>query len=85
MRFSTPANRSLLLEFASQAVTNSSCLHTLHIQRLLSSAEDGDKFSQALADHRINWLKSLTIASEEAWFEGGRDTCMAFLLTLIAR
>ena len=27
----TDANRNQLLEFAAQAATNSSCLHTLHI------------------------------------------------------
>ena len=40
----TPANVSLLLDFAAQAVTNSSCLNTLYIGLTRSSAEDGDKF-----------------------------------------
>ena len=44
LQFTTPANRSILLEFAAQAVTSSSCLNTLHIGMTRSSAEDGDKF-----------------------------------------
>ena len=40
---------------------------------------------QALADHEIHWLKSLTISLEIAWFEGGGDDFMAALITVIAR
>ena len=40
----TPANKSILLEFAAQAVTSSSCFNTLYIRATNSSAEDGDKF-----------------------------------------
>ena len=79
-----PANRSLLLEFAAQAALRSSCLNTLHIEKTYSSAEDGDKFLQALADHTIDSLHHLTISGERKWFEN-RDGCMAPLLVLLAR
>jgi len=57
----TVANRSELLEFASQAVTNSSCLHKLHIEFICTSKEEGDDFLQALADDHFDGLQSLTI------------------------
>ena len=44
LRYTTPANRSLLLEFAAQAVTGSSCLNTLFIGDTDSSAEEGEMF-----------------------------------------
>ena len=80
----TPANRSLLLEFAAQAALRSNCLNTLHIESTESSAEDGDKFLQALADHTIQSLTHLTISKEEPWFEN-REGCMAPLLVFLAR
>ena len=81
----TPANRSLLLEFAAQAALRSSCLNTLHIEATNTSAEVGDKFLQALADHTIHSLQHLTISFEIAWFASDRDGCMAPLLVLLAR
>ena len=83
--YTTPANRSLLLEFAAQAALRSSCLNTLHIERTYGSAEDGDNFLQALADHTINSLQHLTISLEQAWFANERDGCIAPLLVLLAR
>ena len=80
----TAANRSLLLEFAAQAALRSSCLNTLHIEWTDSSAEDGEKFLQALADHTIHSLHHLTISDEPNWFEN-RDGCMAPLLVFLAR
>ena len=80
----TPANRSLLLEFAAQAALRSSCLSTLHIEDTESSAEEGDKFLQAFADHTIHSLHHLTISKETEWFKD-RDGCMAPLLVFLAR
>ena len=40
---------------------------------------------QVLAEHHIDWLQSITIRDEEAWFGGNRDGCMAPLLVLLAR
>ena len=82
--WTTPANRSALLEFAALATTNSSCLHTLHIELTYSTVEDGDKFMKILADDHINWLHHLTIWKESAWFRG-RDECMDSLIILLAR
>ena len=42
--WTTRANSSQLLEFAGQAVANSSCLHLLHIVATNTSASDGDRF-----------------------------------------
>ena len=80
----TEHNQNLLMEFASLAVTTSSTLYTLHIERSCTSAEVGDKFLQVLADHRIHWLQNLTLVGEEAWFKD-RDTCMQSLIFLLAR
>ena len=80
----TPANRSQFLEFAGLAATNSSCLHTLFIGSTYSSAEDGDKLMQVLADDHMDWLEHITFWHEERWFEN-RDGCMTPLLVLLAR
>ena len=95
-----PPNGAAILEFAGLATTNSSCLHTLHIEDS-TTAEDGDKFMKVLADDHINWLHHLTISAEGPWFgtfneedEGywpewermnDRDECMDSLLILLAR
>ena len=50
----TDENLSQLLEFAAKAVTSSKCLQTLHIEDTGSSAADGDKFMQALADAKFD-------------------------------
>ena len=81
----TVENRSQLLEFAAQVVTFSSCLHTLHIENTNTTAADGEKFLQTLADDGFDWLKSLTIANELAWFKGCGDGCMDSLITIIAK
>ena len=81
----TEANKSQILEFAALAATNSSCLHTLHIECTESSAKDGDKMMQVLADHDISWLQNIKIRRESRWFENNRDGCMAPLLVLLAR
>ena len=63
-------------------------MHTLHIYWTGSSAADGDKFVQTLADDGIDWLQSLTIANEFHWFRpdrGGSDGLIDSLVTLIAR
>ena len=75
----------MLLEFAAKAVTQSSGLHTLHTWLTFSSAEDGDKFLQALADGTINSLQHLSIDDAKAWFADNRDGSMAPLLVLLAR
>ena len=85
MIYTTPANRSQLLEFAGLAATNSSCLHTLHIEDTNSSAEDGDKLMQVLADDHMDWLEHITFSREENWFRRDRDGCMTPLLVLLAR
>ena len=82
--FTTDENRSLLLEFAAQAVTSSECLNSLHIEETYSSGTDGDKFMSAIADDRIDCLHTLTIRDEEDWFDR-RDGCVDSLVTLIAR
>ena len=83
LNHTTPANRSALLEFAGLATTNSSCLHTLHIEST-DTKYDGDKFMKILADDHINWLHHLTINGEIDWI-GGRDECLDSLLILLAR
>ena len=75
----------MLLEFVALAARRSSCLNTLHIELTYSSAEDGDKFLQALADHSIQSLQHVTISGEKAWFKKDRDGCMAPLLVFLAR
>ena len=85
MKFTSDHNLSLFLEFAVQAATCSSSLRTLHIQWMGSSATDGDKFAQSLADDDFDGLQSLTIANEYFWFKGGRDGCVDSLVTIIAR
>ena len=81
----TPANKSLLLEFAAKVALRSSCLSTLHLVSNHSREEDGFKFLQALADHKIYSLQHLTITNEPKWFANERDGCMAPLLVLLAR
>ena len=85
IEFTTAANMSQLLNFAGLAATSSDCLDTLWIDRTRCSAEDGDKFFEVLADHDNDKLKSVTINSENDWFAGDRDGCMAPLLVLLAR
>ena len=58
----TEENRSLLLEFAAQVVNFSSCLHTHHIEWTCTTAADGEKFLQTLADDVFDSIQSLTIA-----------------------
>ena len=48
LRSSTPANRSLILEFAAKTATKSSCLHTLLIKYTCSSAEELRRKRKAL-------------------------------------
>ena len=50
----TDANCSQLLEFAAKAITSSSCFQNLSIEQTSSSAAEGDKFMQVLADHNFN-------------------------------
>ena len=50
-----------------------------------SSAEDGDKVMQVLADDLMSSLENLNLEYEESWFEHDRDGCMAPLLVLLAR
>ena len=57
----TPANTSQLVEFIADVVTNSNCLHKLHIEGTNSTAEDGAKLMQVLADGNIDWLRHLAI------------------------
>ena len=85
LRGTTPANRSLLVEFAAQAAIRSSCIKVLGISQTLTSAEDGDKFLQALADSSIESLTNFSISQEGAWFANDRDGCMAPLLVFLAR
>lgn len=85
LRDTSPANRSLLLEFAAQAATRSSCLTTLHIEDTCAAPEEGNKFFQALADSTLQSLQHVTIKSEYAWFEEDTDGCTATLLTLLAK
>ena len=66
-------------------MTTSSCLHTLYISYTESSAEDGDKFIQVLADHHISWLESVKIEDELYWFRNDREEVLAPLLVLLAR
>ena len=73
------------MEFAGQVATQSSSLHTLHIEDSRTRAEVGDRFVQVLADHHIHWLEHLTISDEKAWFGDGREGCMESLTKLIAR
>ena len=80
-----PANRSLLLEFAAQAATKSSCLNTLIIGHTGTSAEEGDQFLQALAEDKIDSLQVFRIINEKAWFADDRDGSIAPLLVLLAR
>ena len=61
--FTTDDNKTQLLEFAAQVVTFSSCLHTLHIEGTNTTAADGAKFMQTLADDGFDWLQHLTIAN----------------------
>ena len=44
IRYTTPASRSQLLDFAAQAIAFSSCFRSLHIQATYSSASDGARF-----------------------------------------
>ena len=81
----SPTNRSLLLEFAAQVATRSSCLTTLHIEDTRGTPEEGNKFFQALADSTLQSLQHVTIKSEYAWFEEDTDGCTATLLALLAR
>ena len=81
----TKANRSQLMEFVGLAAANSSCLNTLYFQSTRSSAEDGEKLMQVLADLDLDSLKQLTIELERDWFRHGQDMCMAPLLILLAR
>ena len=73
------------MEFAGLAATQSSTLHSIHIERSGTSAEVGEKFMQLLADHQIHWLEKLTLADEEAWFKGGREGCFESMIILLAR
>ena len=74
----------MLLEFAAQAATISTCMRTLIIDLTASSAEDGDKFLLALADGTIDSLHHLRISHESAWFKN-RDGSIVPLLVLLAR
>ena len=73
------------MEFAGLVATQSSTLHSLHIERSRTSAEIGDRFLQVLADHHIHWLENLKILHEDAWFKNGREGWMESLIKLVAR
>ena len=84
MNGATDANRALLLEHASQAILDSSCFRSLHIESLRSYAEVAKLF-KTLADSDIDSLWHLTISNECQWFRGDQDESMTPLLTLLAR
>jgi len=79
------ATRNQLLEFAGQAATGSSCLQVLIIELTFTSAEEGLKFLQALADSTIESLRQVTITDEPMWFGYGGEECMAPLIAFLAR
>ena len=83
----TDDSRTKLLNFAGMAAVNSSSLQSLHLENTCSSAEDGERLMQMLADDaQLNCLQHLTINCETAWFDyGDRDECMAQLLVLLTR
>lgn len=79
----TDTTRNQLLEFAGQAATGSSCLQVLIIELTFTSAEEGLKFLQALADSTIESLRQVTITDEPMWF--AEEECMAPLIAFLAR
>lgn len=78
------SNSILLLEFAGRAITNSSCFSKLHIKNSGTTATEGEKFLQVLADDQKSQLQSLVISLESKWFKD-TDQCMGPLLSYLAR
>ena len=85
--WTTAENKSMLLNFIGEVCLHSDNLETLHLEWTETTAEDGRKLWESLANQTdsIQTLQKLTIKNEWNWFRGEEDECLAPLLIVLAR